>query len=66
MVVPRLEVESELLLPAYTIATATQDPIHNSSQQYWIVNPLNRARVQTRVLMATSQVCYHLATRGTP
>ena len=66
MVVPRLEVESELLLPAYTIATATQDPIHNSSQQYWIVNPLNRARGQTRVLMATSQVCYHLATRGTP
>ena len=39
--VPRLEVESEWHLPAYAIATATQDPshvcnLHHSSQQHRI------------------------------
>ena len=39
MEVPRLGVESELLLPAYTTATAM-----------WILNPLSKVRDQTRVL----------------
>ena len=49
MEVPRLGVESELLLPAYTTATAMPhlshvcDP-HHSSRQCWILNPLSRAR----------------------
>ena len=41
--------ESELQLPACTIATATWDPslvcnLHHSSRQCWILNPLSRAR----------------------
>jgi len=44
MDVPRLGVESELQLPAYTTATATPDPshvyiLHHSSRQLWILNP---------------------------
>ena len=67
--VPRLGVESELLLPTYT--TARSDPshvcdLHHSSQQHWIFNPLSRARDRTQVLMDTSWVCYCWATMGTP
>ena len=53
MEVPRLGVESELYLLAYTTATATQDPSHvcnlhhHSSQQHWILNPLSEARDRT-------------------
>ena len=46
----------ELQLPAYTIATATQDPGHicklyHNSQQDWILNLLSKSRDQTCVLM---------------
>ena len=63
MQVPRLGVESELLLLAYTTATATPDPrrvcsLFCSSQQCRILNPLIKAKDQTRVLMDTSQVHY--------
>ena len=49
MDVPRLGVESELQLPVYTPATATQhlSPIcdmHHSSWQCRILNPLSKAR----------------------
>ena len=62
--VPRLGAEFELQLPAYTTATATWDPshvcnLHHSSQQRWILNPMNEARDQTCVIMDTIQVCYH-------
>ena len=45
MDVPRLGVESEPQLPAYTTAAATQDPshvcdLHRSSRQSWILDPL--------------------------
>ena len=45
MEVPRLGVESEVQLPAYTPATAMQDPtrvcnLHQSSWQHWILNLL--------------------------
>ena len=58
---PRLGVESELQLPAYTTATATQDPsrvckLHHSSWQHWILNPLREARDGTHILMNTSWV----------
>ena len=47
--VPRLGVESELQLPAYTTASAKQDPsrvcdLHHSSQQCQILNPPSEAR----------------------
>ena len=43
MEVPRLGVELELQLPAYTMATATRDPsrvcdLHYSSWQRWVLN----------------------------
>ena len=47
--IPRLRVEWELQLPAYTTATAMQDPsricdLHHSSWQCRILNPLSGAR----------------------
>ena len=71
MDIPRLGVESELQLPGTATATATWDPSHicnlyHSSWQHWILNQLSRARVQTRIFMGTSWVCYHWATTGTP
>ena len=64
MEIPRLGVELELQLPAYTTATAMPDPscicnLHHSSWQRWILNPLSEARGRTQVLMDTRQVCYH-------
>ena len=52
MEVSRLGAESELQLPAYTTATAMQDPnrIHDLHQ---IPNPLSKARDQTFILMDT-------------
>ena len=70
MEVPRIGVESELQLPAYTIATPMQDPncICNLLHSLWqcrILNPLSKARDQTYILMDTSQVFYHCTTTGT-
>ena len=69
MEVPRLGVESELQLPAYTTATSTPDQscvcdFHHSSQQRWILNPLSEARDQTHTLMDTSWVCNPLSHNG--
>ena len=46
---PRLGMQSELQLPVYTTATATQDPslicdLHRGSRQCGILNPLSEAR----------------------
>ena len=64
MDVPRLGVKSELQLLAYATATTMLDlslifDLHHSSQQRWIVNPLNKARDRTLVLMDTSWIHYH-------
>ena len=61
MEVPGLQVELELELPAYKIATATPDlscicDLHDRSQQRWILNPLSEARDHTCILMNTSRV----------
>ena len=61
MEVPRLGVELELQLLAYTTATATLDPshvcdLHHSLQQCWILNSLSGARDQTLILMDTGQI----------
>ena len=69
MEVPRLGVESELQLPAYTAATATQDPSHifdlrHSSQQHWFLNPLSEARDQTHNFMVPSRICFRCTTMG--
>ena len=52
MEIPRLGLKSELQLPAYPTATATQDmshicDLHHSSQQSQILNPLSEARDRT-------------------
>ena len=64
MEVPRLEVESELQLPASALVTATGDPSHvcdldHSPQQRQILNPLSKARGRTLVLMDTSRFINH-------
>ena len=64
MEVPRLGVELEVQLPAYTTAIAMQNPsfifdLQHSSGQCQIINPLSRARDQTCILMDTSQVHFH-------
>ena len=69
--VPRLGVQLELLLPPYTTATAMSDPSHicnlkHSSRQCQILNPLNKTRDRTCILMDTSEICFHWATTGTP
>ena len=69
--VPRLGVQSELLLPACCRATAMPDPscvwdLYHSSRQCWILNPLSKARAQTYNLMVPSRIHFHCATRGTP
>ena len=56
MEVPRLVVQSELQPPAYARTTATRDPscvcnLHHSLWQHRILNPLSKARDQTRNLM---------------
>ena len=72
MEVSRLGVKSELqLLLTYTTATVTQDPshicdLHHSSQQRWILNPLNEARDRTHNLTVPSQILFCCATTGTP
>ena len=55
------EVKSELQLPAFATATATQDPsqvcdLNHSSWQRWILNPLSKARDLTHILMDTGWV----------
>ena len=40
--------------------------IHHSSRQHQILNPLSKARDQTRLLTGTGQVCFHWATTETP
>ena len=67
MEVPRVGVQSELQLLAYTTATATPNlssifDLHHSSWQCWILKLLSKARDRTLVLVDTSQVGYHWAT----
>ena len=65
MEVPRLGIDLELQLLAYTTATATQDPrlacdLHHSSRQLHILNPLSEARDRIYILMDTSRGIYIL------
>ena len=71
MEVPRLGVQLELQLPAYTTATITRDPscvcdLHHSSRQSQILNPLSEARDQTCNLMVLSWIHFLWTTTGTP
>ena len=61
MEVPRLGIESELQLLAYTTATTPPDlgrdyDLHHSSWQGQILNPLSEARDGTCILMDASLV----------
>ena len=65
MEIPRLGVELELQLPAYTRATATAPSdlsliceLHCSLWQHQVLNPLSETTDQTHILMDTSWVCY--------
>ena len=69
--VSRLGVKSELQLPAYTTATATQDQscifnLNHSLGQCQIPDPLSKARNWTFILMDTSRICFHCAMVETP
>ena len=71
MEVPRLGVQSELQLPAYTTATVKPHlscvcDLHHSSRQQPIPNPLSEARDRTRNLMVPSWICFHCSITGTP
>ena len=64
MEVPRLGVESELQLLAYTTAMATWGPshvfdLHHSSRQRQILHPLSEGKDWTQILLDTSRVHYH-------
>ena len=67
---PRLGVELELQLPAYTMATARRNQscicylcyLQHSSMQCQICYPLSEARDQIHVLMTTSYICFCCAT----
>ena len=66
---PRLEVESELQLLAYTTATAMLDlshvcNLHHSSRPHQILNPLSEAMDLTISSWDTSWVCYSLSHNG--
>ena len=69
MKIPRIGVELELQLLAYTTATATPDlsliwNLHHSSWQHWILNPLDEAKDRTHILMDTSWVLNLLSHSG--
>jgi len=69
MEIPRLGVELELQLPAYTTATAMWDPsricdLHHSSRQCWILDPLSKARDRTHIFTNTSWVRWPLRHDG--
>ena len=71
MEVPRLGVESELQMSAYTTATAMPDrtcicDLYHSSWQCQILNPLGEARDQAHILLDTIWVHYCWATMRTP
>ena len=71
MEVPRLGVQLELSLLAYTAATATPDSscvcdLHHSLQQCQILNPLSKARDGAGNLMVPSRIRFLCAVMGTP
>ena len=66
---PRLEVKSELQLPAYTRATAMPDPsfiedLHHSLWQCQILNLMSKARDRTHIFMDASWVLSLLSHNG--
>ena len=69
--VPRPGLKTEVQLPAYTTAIATQSPscachLHYSSRQCQIPDALNEARDQTRILIDTSRIHFRCAATGPP
>ena len=71
MDVPRLGVDSELQLLAYTTGTAMPDPsyvcnLHPSSRQGRILNPLSKFSDRTWNLIVPSRIHFHCTTMGTP
>ena len=65
MEVPRLGVKLKLQLPAYTTATAKQDPSY-VCHLHRIRNPQSKARDRTCILMDPGRVHYCWAMMGSP
>ena len=68
---PQPVVESELQLPAYTTAPATQDlshicNLHHSPWHHQILNASSKARDRTGNLMVPSWIHFRCTTVGTP
>ena len=71
MEVPRLGVQSEQQLMAYTTATTMRDlshvcDLHHSSRQCQILKPLREARDLAHNLMVPSQIHFCCTAVGTP
>ena len=69
--IPRIGVQSELQLLAYTTATAMPYPSHvlyrhHSSQPCQILNPLSEARDRTHNLMVLGWIHFHCTATGIP
>ena len=69
--VPRLGVELELQLSAYTTATAILNlsricDLSHSLYQHWILNTLSKARIWTHILWILVSFLTHWATMVTP
>ena len=71
MEIPRLGIQLELWLPAYTTVTAMRDlsqvcKLYHSSQQRQILDPRSKTRDRTRILKDSSQIHFRRTTMGTP
>ena len=71
MEVPRLGVQLELLLLAYTTATAAPDSshvceLHHSSWQHQILKALSKTRDRTHNLVVSNRIRFCCTTMGTP
>ena len=66
MEVPSLGTELEPQPQQSRIGVLSVTYIHHSSRQHWILNPLNKARDWTCILMDTRWVHSHWATMGAP
>ena len=48
------------------LIAAVATGLHHGSPQRWILNPLSKARDQTRNLMVPSRIHFHCTMTGTP
>ena len=71
MEVPRLGVNQSHSCWPIPQSQQLRDPshickLHHSSWQHWIPNPRSKAQDRTHILMDSSRIHFHNATKGTP